>query len=36
MQRCGVQVFQNLPRGKKLYPCLSLCNAGQIVFTKHG
>ena len=31
----NVLVFRGLPTGRMLYPCLSLCNAGQVVFRKH-
>lgn len=27
-------VFTNLPKGRTFYPCLSMCNAGQVVFRK--
>jgi hypothetical protein len=30
------RLFRGLPKGFKVYPCLSMCNAGQVVFLKYG
>lgn len=30
------RLFRGLPRGFMVYPCLSMCNAGQVVFLKYG
>lgn len=30
------KLFRGLPRGFTLFPCLSMCNAGQVIFMKYG
>jgi hypothetical protein len=30
------RLFRGLPKGFMVYPCLSMCNAGQVVFLKYG
>lgn len=30
------RLFRGLPRGFTVFPCLSMCNAGQVIFMKYG